>query len=100
MITINPEDLESIKKYYDYKPSHEIIEMLVDDVAEIIGKASGQEIEIMQDFDDENYYRLYAGCSAVEIYLLNGVIQIDFDIGYQLAPTTPDYYQSDQISEY
>ncbi len=97
MITINQEDLNELTKYYDYKPTHEIVEMMVDDVAQIIGKASGQEIEIIQDFDDENYYRLYAGCSAVEVYILDGVIQVDFDIGYQLAPQSMSYYQSDQL---
>ena len=49
-------------------------------------KSSGLEVEIFQDMDNTNYHRLYAGCSAVEVYLENNRIQIDFDMGWQLSP--------------
>lgn len=85
MITIEKNELKKLEKYYKYTPTPEIVDQLVDELADILEKSSGLETGIYQDMDDETYYRLYSGCSAVEIYLKNNVIQIDFDMYWQLG---------------
>lgn len=85
MITINKNEIKKLEKYYTKEITSELIDNLVDELAELMEKSSGLEVEIFQDIDNPNYYRLYAGCSAVEVYLENNRIQIDFDIGWQLS---------------
>lgn len=85
MITINKNEIKKLETYYTKEITSELIDNLVDELAELMEKSSGLEVEIFQDMDNPNYYRLYAGCSAVEVYLENNRIQIDFDIGWQLS---------------
>lgn len=91
MITIEKNELEKLEKYYKYTPTPKIVDQLVDELADILEKSSGLETGIYQDMDDETYYRLYSGCSAVEVYLKNNVIQIDFDMGWQLGLSSNSY---------
>lgn len=84
MITINENDLRKLEKYYKTNPSYELVDLLVNELADILEKSSGLQTDIYQDMDEETYYRLYSGCSAVEVYVQNNIIQIDFDMGWQL----------------
>lgn len=84
MITINENDLRKLEKYYKTNPSYELVDLLVNELADILEKSSGLKTDIYQDMDEETYYRLYSGCSAVEVYVQNNIIQIDFDMGWQL----------------
>lgn len=92
MITIDRNDLKRLEKYYKYEPNQETVDLIVNELIDILGKSSGHEIDIYQDIDDPLYYRLYAGCSAVEVYVENNNIQIDFDIGWQLSSSMNTYY--------
>ena len=76
MITINENDLRKLEKYYKTNPSYELVDLLVNELADILEK--------YQDMNEKTYYRLYSGCSAVEVYVQNNIIQIDFDMGWQL----------------
>ncbi len=93
MIIINPDEFSQLEKYYDIEPTEEVVSNLVDDLAEIIGKASGQDIEIYQDYDDSKFYRLYAGSSAAEVYVVDNVIQIDFDVTFKITEQTSSYVE-------
>ena len=84
MITINENDLRKLEKYYKTNPSYELVDLLVNELADILEKSSGLQTDIYQDMDEKTYYRLYCGCSAVEVYVQNNIIQIDFDMGWQL----------------
>lgn len=84
MITINENDLRKLEKYYKTNPSYELVDLLVNELADILEKSSGLQTDIYQDMDEKIYYRLYSGCSAVEVYVQNNIIQIDFDMGWQL----------------
>ena len=84
MITINENDLRKLEKYYKTNPSYELVDLLVNELADILEKSSGLQTDIYQDMDEKTYYRLYSGCSAVEAYVQNNIIQIDFDMGWQL----------------
>lgn len=85
MITIDEKDLDILKKYYECTPDQDTMDRLVDELADVLEKSSGQETGIYQDIDDTRYYRLYSGCSAVEVFVENEKIQIDFDMGWQLG---------------
>ena len=80
----NENDLRKLEKYYKTNPSYELVDLLVNELADILEKSSGLKTDIYQDMDEETYYRLYSGCSAVEVYVQNNIIQIDFDMGWQL----------------
>ena len=84
MITINENDLRKLEKYYKTNPSYELVDLLVNELADILEKSSGLQTDIYQDMDEKTYYRLYYGCSAVEVYVQNNIMQIDFDMGWQL----------------
>ena len=84
MININENDLRKLEKYYKANPSYELVDLLVNELADILEKSSGLQTDIYQDMDEKTYYRLYSGCSAVEVYVQNNIIQIDFDMGWQL----------------
>ena len=66
MITINENDLRKLEKYYKTNPSYELVDLLVNELADILEKSSGLQTDIYQDMDEKTYYRLYSGCSAVE----------------------------------
>ncbi|MCD7781968.1 MAG: hypothetical protein LUG89_04680 [Methanosphaera sp.] len=97
MITIHQSDLDVLRKYYDYEPSQAVVDALVEDLAYILGIRSGLDIDIIQDYDDPMYYRLYAGCSAVDVYIENSSIQVDFDLSFQLSTLAPSTIQRDNL---
>ncbi len=99
MIIINSDDLTQLEKYYDSDPTEELVSNLVDDLAQIIGKASNQDIDIIQDVDVPTYYRLYAGNSATDVYVVNGVIQIDFDLSFKIINPQDDCIKSVNVPE-
>ena len=67
MITINENDLRKLEKYYKANPSYELVDLLVNELADILEKSSGLQTDIYQDMDVQN-----------------NIIRIDFDMGWQL----------------
>ena len=94
MIMINEEDLLQLNKYFEYEATNKTVKSVVEELYLILDKSCDYEIAIYQDIDNENYYRLYAGCSAVEVFLENDIIQIDFDNGWTLNKPVPQIYKT------
>ena len=57
MITINENDLRKLEKYYKTNPSYELVDLLVNELADILEKSSGLQTDIYQDMDEKTYYR-------------------------------------------
>jgi len=92
MIFIEQKELDFLNKYLDGKElNHELVDSLVDELTFILEQSSGFEGVIYQDIDDENYYRIYFGSSAVEVYLDNGKLFIDFDDTWCLKENIINY---------
>ena len=70
-------DLRKLEKYYKTNPSYELVDLLVNELADILEKSSGLQTDIYLDMDEKTYYRLYSGCSAVEVYVQNKIIHQD-----------------------
>ena len=85
MISISYDDLAFIGKYYDFKPCVDVVESLVDELASVLEDCTGLDVCVYQDFDDDLFFRVYAGCSAVEVYVLDGVLCVDFDDTWMLS---------------
>ena len=84
MILIDMDNLDFFEKYFDKDPTPEVVEKLVDELSLKLDKITGYETEIYQDIDNPTYYRIYAGCCAVEVYLEDNKIQVDFDNNWQI----------------
>ena len=46
MITINENDLRKLEKYYKTNPSYELVDLLVNELADILEKSSGLQTDI------------------------------------------------------
>ena len=54
MITINENDLRKLEKYYKTNPSYELVDLLVNELADILEKSSGLQTDIYQDMDEKH----------------------------------------------
>ena len=92
MIFIEQKELNVLNKYLNREElNHESVDSLVDELTFILEEASGFEGVIYQDIDDENFYRIYFGSSAVEVYLEDGRLFIDFDDTWCLKNNNINY---------